>query len=99
MINPVHLILALMAVTLVCAAAAPVLHFTAAAGSKQQYIAKFVGGLAYILLGVLGLLTFSFVHGNSVYFTVPASIAFVGLGVAMFHFGAKARRKLLNNKK
>jgi uncharacterized membrane protein HdeD (DUF308 family) len=92
--NPVPFILALMGVVLVCAAIAPVMYFTAQKGSHQQCYARFVGGTAYILLGVLGLLTFGSLHGNTAYFTVPFSIAIIGLGVAMFHFGAKALKKL-----
>jgi hypothetical protein len=97
--NPVPFILALMGVTLICAVIAPAMYFTAQKDSHQQCYARFVGGTAYICLGVLGLLTFGFLRGNTAYFTVPFSIAIIGLGVAMFHFGSKGLKKLNGNTK
>ncbi len=97
--NPVPFILALMGVTLVCAAIAPVMYFSAQKGTRPQCYARFIGGTAYICLGVLGLLTFGSLHGNTAYFTVPFSVAIIALGVAMFHFGAKALKKINSNNK
>ncbi|HEY9774620.1 MAG TPA: hypothetical protein V6C81_12525 [Planktothrix sp.] len=93
----IQIIIALMVVTLVCAATAPFMWATAKAGSRRDALAKYVGGTAYCCLGTLGLMTFQFLHAH-VLLSAIGSAAFIGLGVWMIQTGRKIMSALKQGK-
>ena len=96
----IYIVLALMAITLVCAIAAPIIFATAVRNSRRDCIARYLGGAAYALMGVLGLITSPYLPTHRAMYTTDAvALLIILVGALMLATGDKIRQSLKEKNK